>query len=99
MEPAPDNLEPLLQSKGRSAAYPVLVRGLAPGAAARPFSFFDLKGDVEALLAPFSHWTLYYDAPAADYYHPGRSAHAVMDGTTMAQFGHEKAALNLWTIS
>jgi len=64
-----------------------VVRGLAPGAAARPFSFFDLKGDVESLLAPFSHWTLYYDAHTADYYHPGRSARAVLDGATVAQFG------------
>jgi phenylalanyl-tRNA synthetase beta chain len=64
-----------------------VVRGLAPGAAARPFSFFDLKGDVESLLAPFSQWTLYYDAQTADYYHPGRSARAVLDGATVAQFG------------
>jgi phenylalanyl-tRNA synthetase beta chain len=64
-----------------------VVRGLASGAAARPFSFFDLKGDVESLLAPFSHWTLYYDAQTADYYHPGRSARAVLDGATVAQFG------------
>ncbi len=64
-----------------------VVRGLAPGAAARPFSFFDLKGDVESLLAPFSHWTLYYDAQTDDDYHPGRSARAVLDGATVAQFG------------
>jgi phenylalanyl-tRNA synthetase beta chain len=64
-----------------------VVRGLTPGAAARPLSFFDLKGDVETLLAPFSHWTLYYDEKTADYYHPGRSARAVMDGATVAQFG------------
>src|ERR1035441_1357436 len=69
-----------------------VVRGLAPGAAARPYSFFDLKGDVETLLAPFSHWTLYNDAhpgkeTTADYYHPGRYARAVLDGTTVAQFG------------
>jgi phenylalanyl-tRNA synthetase beta chain len=69
-----------------------VVRGLAPGAAARPFSFFDLKGDIESLLAPFSHWTLYYDAQpdkekTADYYHPGRSARAMLDGATVAQFG------------
>jgi phenylalanyl-tRNA synthetase beta chain len=64
-----------------------VVRGLAPGEAARPFSFFDLKGDVETLLARFSHWTLYYDARTADYYHPGRSARAVLDGATVAQFG------------
>jgi phenylalanyl-tRNA synthetase beta chain len=64
-----------------------VVRGLAPGAAARPLSFFDLKGDVETLLALFSHRSLSYDAQAADYYHPGRSARAVLDGTTVAQFG------------
>jgi phenylalanyl-tRNA synthetase beta chain len=71
-----------------------VVRGLVPGAAARPFSFFDLKGDIESLLAPFSHWTLYYDAQTADYYHPGRSARAVLDGATVAQFGqiHPDAA-------
>jgi phenylalanyl-tRNA synthetase beta chain len=64
-----------------------VVHGLAPGATGRPFSFFDLKGDVESLLAPFSQWTLYYDVKAADYYHPGRSARAVLDGATVAQFG------------
>src|SRR6202158_2501585 len=53
-----------------------VVRGLVPGAAARPFSFFDLKGDIESLLAPYNHWTLYYDAQpdkekTADSYHPG----------------------------
>ena len=64
-----------------------VVSGLAPGAAARPFSFFDLKGDVENLLALFNQWTLYYDAQTADYYHPGRSARAVLDGATVAQFG------------
>ncbi len=64
-----------------------VVRGLAPGASARPLTFFDLKGDIESLLAPFSHWTLYYDAQTADYYHPGRSARAVLDGATVAQFG------------
>ena len=69
-----------------------VVGGLAPGAAARPFSFFDLKGDIESLLAPFSHWTLYYDAQpdsekTADYYHPGRFARAMLDSATVAQFG------------
>jgi len=66
-----------------------VVRGLVPGEAARPFSFFDLKGDVESLLSSFSRWTLYYDAQThtADYYHPGRSARAVLDGAIVAQFG------------
>ena len=64
-----------------------IVRGLAPGAGARPFSFFDLKGDVEELLASFSHWVLIFDAHAPDHYHPGRSARALMDGAVVAQFG------------
>jgi phenylalanyl-tRNA synthetase beta chain len=61
----------------------------APGVnqVARPFSFFDLKGDVESLLRLFQHGALYYDAHTAEYYHPGRSARAVMDGATVAQFG------------
>jgi len=54
---------------------------------ARPLSFFDLKGDVEALLRPFQYDALCYDAQTADYYHPGRSARAVMDGEMVAQFG------------
>jgi phenylalanyl-tRNA synthetase beta chain len=53
----------------------------------RPLSFFDLKGDVESLLQSFASTTLHYDAQASDYYHPGRSARAVMDGTVTAQFG------------
>ncbi|HSY99070.1 MAG TPA: phenylalanine--tRNA ligase subunit beta, partial [Terriglobales bacterium] len=55
--------------------------------AARPISFFDLKGDVETLLSAFQHVGLEYKADAADYYHPGRSACAVMDGEVVAQFG------------
>jgi phenylalanyl-tRNA synthetase beta chain len=64
-----------------------VVRGLAAGAEARPLSFFDLKGDVEELLAYFGHWELGYDAETADYYHPGRAARAMMDGAMVAQFG------------
>ena len=54
---------------------------------ARPYSFFDLKGDVETLLSEFQHNNLYFDAGTTDYYHPGRSARAVMDGATVARFG------------
>jgi len=53
----------------------------------RPLSFFDLKGDIEHLLGEFQHSTLHFDATTAEYYHPGRSARAVMDGVTVAQFG------------
>jgi phenylalanyl-tRNA synthetase beta chain len=54
---------------------------------AREFSFYDLKGDVEALLAEFDHGTLYYDTHVPEYYHPGRSCRVVMDGATVARFG------------
>ena len=64
-----------------------VVRGLAGGAEARAFSFFDLKGDIEQLLSHFSQWELGYDAQTSDYYHPGRSARVVLDGVTVAQFG------------
>jgi phenylalanyl-tRNA synthetase beta chain len=54
----------------------------------RPISFFDVKGDVETLLAAFQHTSLEFKPNAADYYHPGRSAQAVMDGeVVVAQFG------------
>ncbi len=54
---------------------------------AHPYSFFDLKGDIETLLGEFQHDNLYFDASTTDYYHPGRSARAVMDGATVARFG------------
>src|SRR6202022_2989980 len=49
--------------------------------------FFTLKGDVENLLRAFQHKALAYDAQTADYYHPGRSARALLDGNLVAQFG------------
>jgi phenylalanyl-tRNA synthetase beta chain len=55
--------------------------------AARPYSFYDLKGDIETLLGFFEYDSLQYEALAADYYHSGRSASAIMDGLMVAQFG------------
>jgi phenylalanyl-tRNA synthetase beta chain len=54
---------------------------------ARPLSFFDVKGDVETLLGFFQHNAICYDTQTADYYHPGRSARAILDGEVVAQFG------------
>jgi phenylalanyl-tRNA synthetase beta chain len=54
---------------------------------ARPYSFFDMKGDLETLLGAFASSAAYYDAHAADYFHPGRRARAVIDGQMVAQFG------------
>jgi phenylalanyl-tRNA synthetase beta chain len=56
-------------------------------APARPYSFFDLKGDVETLLAAFELRNTFFDAHTSSYFHPGRSARAVADGNTIAQFG------------
>ncbi len=50
-------------------------------------AFRAFKGDVEALLSAFGSKSLYFDEHAADYFHPGRSARAVMDGTTIARLG------------
>ena len=55
--------------------------------APRSFSFFDLKGNIETLLETFEINTLSFDAHTAGYYHPGRSARAVVNGQTVAQFG------------
>ena len=45
------------------------------------------KGDVETLLGAFQHQSLEFTEHAADYFHPGRSARALMDGAAVAQFG------------
>jgi phenylalanyl-tRNA synthetase beta chain len=58
-----------------------------PGWDTHDGGFFDLKGDVENLLHAFQHKSLKYDAQTAEYYHPGRSARALMDGALVAQFG------------
>ena len=42
---------------------------------------------MENLLHAFQHKSLQYDAQTADYYYPGRSARALMDGALVAQFG------------
>ncbi len=55
--------------------------------AARQFSFFDLKGDIETVLAGFACNSLQFEGGAQKYFHPGRSARAVMDGVTVAEFG------------
>lgn len=66
---------------------------LAIGATGRAFGptpadFYDLKGTVEALLAKFASRSLYFDALLLPpWLHPGRSARAVLDASTVAYFG------------
>ncbi len=54
---------------------------------AQPYTFFHMKGDVEELLAAFEHQKLQFDDQTPPYFHPGRSARAVMDGETVGYFG------------
>jgi phenylalanyl-tRNA synthetase beta chain len=51
---------------------------------ARPYSLFDLKGDVETLLGAFEIDNLCFEK--SGHYHPGRSARAVVSGVTLAEF-------------
>ncbi|MGA3211492.1 MAG: phenylalanine--tRNA ligase subunit beta [Terriglobales bacterium] len=64
------------------------------GQPARPYSFFDMKGTIEQVLGAFDCRALYFDRHAAEWSHPGRSARAVVDGTTVAYLGqlHPKIA-------
>jgi phenylalanyl-tRNA synthetase beta chain len=50
-------------------------------------AFRAFKGDIEDVLSRFEYRSLYYDEHSAEFFHPGRSARAVMDGTTVARFG------------
>ncbi len=50
-------------------------------------TFRGFKGDVENLLAAFGRGYASYERKTADYFHPGRSARAVMDAVVVAQFG------------
>jgi phenylalanyl-tRNA synthetase beta chain len=49
-------------------------------------AFRGFKGDVENLLAAFAG-DVSYDRETAEYFHPGRSARALIHRTTVAQFG------------
>jgi phenylalanyl-tRNA synthetase beta chain len=49
--------------------------------------FRAFKGDVENLLAAFNHCQLTFDRETSEYFHPGRSARALIDGAAVAQFG------------
>jgi len=55
--------------------------------AAAAEAFRSFKGDVENLLAPVAYGELSFDRETAEYFHPGRSARALVDGSPVAQFG------------
>lgn len=49
--------------------------------------FRAFKGDIEVLLNAFEHNAVTFDPQSAEYYHPGCSARALLDGEVVAQFG------------
>ncbi len=57
-------------------------------------TFRGFKGDIETLLASFAGDPC-YDRKTSEYFHPGRSARAVLNGAMVAQFGqvHPDVAL------
>jgi phenylalanyl-tRNA synthetase beta chain len=76
--------------------------GLAPGGvldvskgehATAAEAFRSFKGDVENLLTAFECGAISYEAQAADYYHAGRSARALVDDAMVAQFGQVSGAV------
>ena len=50
-------------------------------------AFRAFKGDVESLLSAFACDEMGFDRQAAEYFHPGRSARVLMNGSVVAQFG------------
>jgi phenylalanyl-tRNA synthetase beta chain len=70
-----------------AAAGEALAHNISRPQETRPLTFFDLKGDVEDLVRGFEHSAAIYDAQVPAYYHPGRSARVVLDGTPVGQFG------------
>jgi phenylalanyl-tRNA synthetase beta chain len=49
--------------------------------------FRSFKGDVENILSAFAYERMSFDRDTAEYFHPGRSARALLDGAVVAQFG------------
>ncbi|HUO27442.1 MAG TPA: phenylalanine--tRNA ligase subunit beta [Candidatus Aquilonibacter sp.] len=58
--------------------------------AAAAEAFRGFKGDVESLLAAFAG-EISYDRQTAEFFHPGRSARALLNGAPVVQFGQVHA--------
>jgi phenylalanyl-tRNA synthetase beta chain len=75
---------PLLAKDARNGAPSGFV---APSSSESTEKFRAFRGDIENLLAAFAYSELSFDRETAEYFHPGRSARALMDGVPVAQFG------------
>ena len=76
-------------SSGKRKSPPKPKDGLSgtPADSSVTEEFRAFKGDVENLLSAFSYRDLTFDRETPEYFHPGRSARALMDGVPVAQFG------------
>jgi phenylalanyl-tRNA synthetase beta chain len=89
-----ERVEPRRACLGATAA---AVRAVLPAGGALDVSkgeqaaaaeaFRGFKGDVENLLATFAVEGLSFDRETSEYFHPGRSARARVNGAMVAQFG------------
>ncbi len=90
------------EARADAAVQPLRIGGLAHGdaapvqwgEAARPVDFFDVKGDLEALVAPRRLATVRETCP---WLHPGRSARVQIDGEDAGWLGelHPRLARDL----
>lgn len=73
----------------RAIAFVCTGDAIEPGVHGKPqpYTFFNVKGDVEHLLSEFELAGLRFDREVPGYYHPGRAARAVANGKTVARFG------------
>jgi phenylalanyl-tRNA synthetase beta chain len=80
-----------MQSSGNADEHDALCIGATAAAISNSSDaaekFLRFKGDIESLLESFQHDALTFDAQTSDYYHPGRSARAVLDGSVVARIG------------
>jgi phenylalanyl-tRNA synthetase beta chain len=73
-------------SKGKSKFSAKQKNGSSPAELiAEEFRAF--KGDVENLLAVFNYGEITFDRETPEYFRPGRSARALIDGVAIVQFG------------
>ncbi|MGA8617724.1 MAG: phenylalanine--tRNA ligase subunit beta [Candidatus Sulfotelmatobacter sp.] len=87
VEPARACLGATLTAVKESVTEGGMLDGSKGEHAAAAEAFRSFKGDVENLLATFAYRELTFDRETAEYFHPGRSARALMDGVVVAQFG------------
>lgn len=71
----------------KSSSQPKSGLSGAPSTVWATEDFRSFKGDIENLLAVFDDHDLTFDRQTSEYFHPGRSARALINGVLVAEFG------------